>query len=117
MLAPSKIFHWECVSQTPEKASFRMVLGEGNPYFEGHFPGNPVLPGVGIVDATLVALSQISDSKNALVTSAKFLGILKPGDLIQLELSPSGDNAWDAIWNLVTSDQIEKRAELKIRVS
>jgi len=68
----------------------------GDPFFQGHFPGYPVMPGVLIVEA----LAQVGAV--ALLTSAEFTGKLalfagidkvrfkrqvKPGDTLRLEVA------------------------------
>jgi 3-hydroxyacyl-[acyl-carrier-protein] dehydratase len=68
------------------------------PFFQGHFPGHPVMPGVLIIEALaqacglLVQLSRKHDpSAKALyylvkVDNAKFTQIVGPGDQLQLEV-------------------------------
>ena len=70
------------------------------PYFQGHFPGHPVMPGVLIIEALaqasglLVGLSQPADTvrdENALyylvkVDKARFNRVLIPGDRLDLHV-------------------------------
>jgi 3-hydroxyacyl-[acyl-carrier-protein] dehydratase len=68
------------------------------PFFQGHFPGHPVMPGVLIIESLaqacglLVHVSRKDDgSKNALyylvkVDKAKFTRIVGPGDQLILEV-------------------------------
>lgn len=65
------------------------------PYFDGHFPGNPIMPGVLIVEALAqtgaVAILSMEENKNK---NAFFGGIdkfrfkkpVKPGDVLKLEV-------------------------------
>lgn len=65
------------------------------PFFQGHFPGQPVMPGVLIVEALaqvsgILILNSIKDSENSLVyfmsiNNAKFRKPVVPGDQIILE--------------------------------
>ena len=50
--------------------------------FGGHFPNNPVLPGVCAIQATLVMLESHFRAKVRLlrVVSAKFLKVVRPGE-------------------------------------
>lgn len=64
------------------------------PYFEGHFPGNPIMPGVLIVEAlaqtACVAGLMLEENKGKLgvftgIESMKFRRQVVPGDTLRLE--------------------------------
>lgn len=62
------------------------------PFFQGHFPGNPVMPGVLLVEAMaqtggILALNTVSDPENYLtyflkIDNVKFKQMVKPGDTV-----------------------------------
>ena len=65
-------------------------------YFKGHFPGNPVMPGVLIVEALAqtgaVALLSLPEFKGKTayfggIKSAKFRKVVRPGDSLRLEVT------------------------------
>jgi 3-hydroxyacyl-[acyl-carrier-protein] dehydratase len=67
------------------------------PFFQGHFPSRPVMPGVLIVEALAQAagvLAYLSDNKNhedhlfylALIENAKFRKMVLPGDTLKLDV-------------------------------
>jgi 3-hydroxyacyl-[acyl-carrier-protein] dehydratase len=70
---------------------------QNEPFFQGHFPDYPVMPGVLIVEALaqtagVLVLSQVPDRHRKLVllasiTSAKFRRPVVPGDTLRLEMA------------------------------
>jgi 3-hydroxyacyl-[acyl-carrier-protein] dehydratase len=65
------------------------------PFFQGHFPGNPVMPGVLIVEAmaqlgavTLLSMEQFKGKTPLFggIKNAKFRGMVVPGDMLKLEI-------------------------------
>ncbi|MFN2454658.1 MAG: 3-hydroxyacyl-ACP dehydratase FabZ [Pyrinomonadaceae bacterium] len=69
----------------------------GEPFFQGHFPGAPVMPGVLIVEAlaqvgAILALREIEDRDEKLVLfsgikEARFRKPVTPGDTLILEVT------------------------------
>ncbi len=65
------------------------------PFFVGHFPGQPVMPGVLIVEAMAqagaVILLSLEQFKGKIayfgaINNAKFRGMVKPGDTLRIEV-------------------------------
>lgn len=66
------------------------------PYFEGHFPGHPVMPGVLQLEALAqvggILLNKIHDRKGAVayfisVDNARFRRMVRPGDQLRMEVN------------------------------
>ena len=76
------------------KAVAKKCVSYNEPYFAGHFPTEPVMPGVLIVEALAqtgaVAILSQPEFKGktayfAAINSAKFKGKVTPGDVLTLE--------------------------------
>ncbi|MBF0316032.1 MAG: hypothetical protein HQK52_21610 [Oligoflexia bacterium] len=70
------------------------------PYFDGHFPGRPILPGVAIIDASLEYVRTIQDSPGLEIqgaTSIKFLDLVGPDSFVELNAFKKGSD-WIVIW-------------------
>jgi len=70
-----------------------------HPCAEGHFPGNPIVPGAVLLDWILAALEHAYGRSPSAwtVKSAKFLHPTRPGDELELEFAPTagGDIRFD----------------------
>ncbi|SFB06432.1 hotdog family protein [Algoriphagus aquimarinus] len=56
--------------------------------FEGHFPGNPILPGVIMVESVRTALNQLFQKEYRLMSalSIKFLAVLNPNEHVDVQM-------------------------------
>ena len=82
---------------------------ENLPYFDGHFPGNPIFPAVGIVDATLMFLKGVLKNPKLpmpTIANAKFLSPILPDQTVRIELSKVADKVWQAEWKDETSKKL-----------
>lgn len=86
-------------------------------YFDGHFPHNPVLPAVAIVDLS-VQLVQLAFPKKfgrlESVPSAKFSFPLRPLAKTQIHAKPNGNGEWSVEWK--DSETLDVAAQLRIRL-
>lgn len=65
------------------------IFKADHPALQGHFPGNPVIPGALLLSETLQAIG-IGSGANRVpfqITSAKFLRPTLPGDRVLIEFS------------------------------
>ncbi|MBO5094637.1 MAG: 3-hydroxyacyl-ACP dehydratase FabZ [Lachnospiraceae bacterium] len=77
-----------------KKAVGKKCVSYNEPFFAGHFPGEPVMPGVLIIEALAqvgaVAILSLPENKGktayfGAINSAKFKGKVTPGDVLTLE--------------------------------
>jgi 3-hydroxyacyl-[acyl-carrier-protein] dehydratase len=88
-------FLFEVLELVPgQSARARLFVDPEAPFFAGHFPGNPILPGVIIVEAlaqtgALATLAEPGmEGKLALfagIERARFRRVVRPGETLELE--------------------------------
>lgn len=57
-----------------------MCVPADHPSLPGHFPGNPVVPGVLLLDEILSHVQQATGCRAVRLQQIKFLSILRPGE-------------------------------------
>tara|TARA_B100000073_G_scaffold342764_1_gene346390 strand:+ start:740 stop:1195 length:456 start_codon:yes stop_codon:yes gene_type:complete len=96
----------------------------GEPFFEGHFPGNPIMPGVLIVEAmaqtagALVVESLNLHGSGSLVyfmsiEKAKFRKLVLPGDILKLhvEVVKARNKVWKFEGQARVKDELVAESE------
>lgn len=74
-----------------------LVVPPDHPSIAGHFPGNPIVPGVVMLDAAAALAARRAGRPVTGVRSAKFRAPLRPGTGCLMRLSPRQDGALDLV--------------------
>ena len=92
------------------------------PFFQGHFPGQPIMPGVLIIEAMaqvggVLAFSASSDAKSVFFMSiekAKFRKPVVPGDqlIMELQVMQKRGNVWKLSGTAKVDDKVVAEADL-----
>ena len=112
-------------SLTGEKIVARKMVTGNEPFFQGHFPGNPIMPGVLILEAlaqagALLAAPQVGfdPSRDAIflmsMDKVKFRKPVVPGDALVLEVVPlrKGEAVWKMRGEAKVGDMVVAEAEI-----
>lgn len=91
---------WHALTLTETTAAGAVVanavVAADSPWFSGHFPGEPILPGIAQIAMVWEAL-QLSGRRHGCLAGVKrirFKQIIQPGDAIEIQAGPhSGDPA------------------------
>ena len=67
-------------------------VAEDHPCLAGHFPGNPIVPGVVLLDLVAVALREYQGPQAWInkFANVKFVGLLRPGEEMDILLQGDG---------------------------
>ena len=72
------------------------TIGADHPSLPGHFPGEPIVPGVVILDEVFAALKQCRPKAHpTVIRTVKFLSPLKPEQPFTIVLSESANGEID----------------------
>ncbi|MCY3878497.1 MAG: 3-hydroxyacyl-ACP dehydratase FabZ [Rhodobacteraceae bacterium] len=96
------------------------------PYFEGHFPGNPVMPGVSIIEAMAQAAAvlvnytlDMIDKKIGVyltaVDKARFRRMVVPGDVLELHIEAVRSRK--TLWKFECEGRVEGQAAAQAEIS
>jgi beta-hydroxyacyl-ACP dehydratase FabZ len=111
----------------------RTIVGIKNvtmnePFFQGHFPGMPVMPGVLQIEAMAqvggILLARVGDHSGRIpyfmsIDKVKFRKLVKPGDQLRIEATITNLRSKSARFSVVTKvgDDVVSQAELMCMVT
>lgn len=95
------LIKFNIIDKAAQSVQADMLVREELPSFAGHFPGNPILPAVSIIDISLLLLSevglQVSHSKIS-VKRSKFKGMIRPNQKVKILAESEDSQNWKIIW-------------------
>lgn len=85
----------------------RTTVPSESPWFSGHFPGDPILPGI-VQIAMVVELLRAAglSCRPGAVKRVRFRRIIRPGEEIVLTVAPSAKPGGDHAFRLSVGDEI-----------
>jgi len=98
---PPFLFVDEVVEIAEEHAITRLTIKPDFEFFQGHYPGNPIMPGVLLCEAVFQSAAVFLVKKFALagqgadeltrvlsrITDARFKSMVKPGDVVDIRVA------------------------------
>ena len=98
-----------------KKKTHQWIVPEDHPFFKGHFPGDPVLPSIALIEQCFELIKNGSEQELHLVQihKAKFKEVVRPGDILQFHFEESALNIWPV---KVKNQLLKEVAQLKLEL-
>ena len=106
--------------------SAEIHVPSNSPWFDGHFPGEPILPGVAQIGMVFDAISQAcpQELKISSVRRVRFKRIIRPDDQLKIIAAPLKQEAGSYSFRILTQDEavcsgvmtVENQNELRTNI-
>ncbi len=79
-----------------------------SPWFSGHFPGDPILPGIAQLAMVFDVIDQLSDQnlKISGIRKVKFKQIIRPDDHLRIIVTPLKKNGWSYSFRIMVEAEL-----------
>ena len=119
MIEPKEIFHFTKNDfKNFEGSNFLdFIIPKDFPYFEGHFPNNPIVPAIAFIDLSENILFKILDPKKVKIEKikkAKFTEVILPQDKIRIIFNSETPSDWTFT---IYKNELIKAAMIKLSIS
>ena len=86
----------------------RAETGKGSPWFAGHFPGEPILPGIAQLHMVFEAVQKAGGIKLKLkgLKRVRFKKVIQPEDEIKIVTGPLENNPFAFSFRIVVGDEL-----------
>jgi 3-hydroxymyristoyl/3-hydroxydecanoyl-(acyl carrier protein) dehydratase len=77
------------------------VVPTALPFLQGHFPNNPVVPAVALIEASLAFLKMAEikiDPAKLEISRAKFMAVIEPGCELRVVGKKTNETQWNIEW-------------------
>ena len=103
-------FHIDQIQKGSFQVKASLVINKGHKIFEGHFPGQPVVPGVCMMQMIKEIIEEVTEKKTncTKVAEMKFLAVIDPvkNNLVEAELKYSLVENMISVSASITKDEL-----------
>lgn len=119
MIRPEVVFKNIYQASASPAQSVEWTVNGDLPYFNGHFPQNPILPAIAIVDASTYLLQRALNQpqlKVKTISVAKFLSPIVPGQTVHISWQKHGEQEWQIEWKENSASGSRLLATLRVQL-
>jgi 3-hydroxyacyl-[acyl-carrier-protein] dehydratase len=90
--------------------------GQGSPWFSGHFPGDPILPGVAQLAIVFEAIARAVNRKLTVsgVSRVKFKQIIRPDDRLRVVVTPVEKDVGSYSFRLMAGEELACKGTMTV---
>jgi len=91
-------------------------ISPDSPWFSGHFPGEPILPGVAQLEMALDAIKKL-DRKNLRILSVKrvrFKQVIRPDDKLRITVTPHKKDTLSYLFRVTVNGELASNGILMV---
>jgi 3-hydroxymyristoyl/3-hydroxydecanoyl-(acyl carrier protein) dehydratase len=83
-------------------------ISPDSPWFSGHFPGDPILPGIAQLGMVFDAINQSSNQhmKITSVSRVRFKQIIRPNDQLRIIATPQEDHEESYVFRIMVKEEL-----------
>lgn len=95
------------IRKTKTVVTARVDVPASSRWFEGHFPGEPILPGIAQLALVTAVLKKALGTKIAAIrfSRVRFKQPIRPGDRLDLDIRPKPEGARNFVFKIVCGAQ------------
>jgi 3-hydroxymyristoyl/3-hydroxydecanoyl-(acyl carrier protein) dehydratase len=92
------------------------AVGPDSPWFSGHFPGEPILPGIAQLAMALDAIKKLNQ-KNLRISGVKrirFKQVIRPDDKLRITVAPHKKDALSYLFRIMVNGELASNGILMV---
>jgi len=95
------------IRKTETAVTARVDVPEASRWFDGHFPEEPILPGIAQLALVMEVLKKAFGPKTAAIrfSRVRFKQLIRPGDRLDLDIRPKPEDAGSFSFRIACGDQ------------
>ncbi len=110
-----KWVHIHILEEEAHRVKAELSVDKDFPAFRGHFPKNPVLPAVSIIDLSLILIERLEEKhsfSDFKLEKTRFKSMILPEQKVQVEVESLSPHNWSVVWR--RTPQFEECVTLKV---
>ena len=94
----------------------QVTVPAGSTWFDGHFPGTPILPGIAQLAVVVQILCEVLEKPVSAtdVSRVRFKQAILPDESVEVQITPRGDDALDFGFRLLKASELACSGFLKL---